>query len=156
MGSRRPSAAVRQRIFVARCHERGLAVTHQRLAIYGALASTDEHPTAETLYRTIHETYPTISLATIYKTLETLEREGLISKFTFFQEAARYDANQERHHHRVCVRCGRVEDFYDASLDRLPMSDHRRLGFKVLNHQVQVHGLCRRCRRPTTPARKDA
>ncbi|MBI4470388.1 MAG: transcriptional repressor [Acidobacteria bacterium] len=134
--------------FVGQCRLRKLAVTPQRLAIYGALARTDAHPTAEGLYRAIHVRYPTISLATVYKTLETLEREGLISRFSFLHQAARYDANQERHHHRVCIQCGRVEDFTDRALDRLPTGVHQRRGFKVLAQLVQVNGLCRRCKHP--------
>lgn len=134
--------------FIEGCRDRGLALTHQRMAIYRALARTDEHPTADAIYRRVHVRYPTISLATVYKTLETLQKAGLVSKYAFFSEAARYDANLAPHHHRLCVKCGRVEDFYDPSLDRLPSLVGAPKRFEVLDCQVQVNGLCPRCRRP--------
>ena len=62
------------------CREQGLSLTHQRLAVYSKLAATLTHPTAEELHHEIHAEYPTISLGTIYKTLDTLEQQGLITK----------------------------------------------------------------------------
>ena len=73
-----PEEKARQ--FVDACRERGLSVTHQRMAIYGALANSEEHPSAERIFARVRQAYPTLSLATVYKTLETLEGIGLIHK----------------------------------------------------------------------------
>jgi Fur family peroxide stress response transcriptional regulator len=132
--------------FVQHCKRRRLSVTHQRLAIYEALVNSPEHPSAEQVFKKIHQQYPTISLATVYKTLETLQREGLISKLTLPHEmVARYDANLDRHHHLVCVACRKVEDFYDEQLDALSIPKKTVRGYQVMDHIVQVNGVCPSC-----------
>lgn len=132
--------------FVEACRTRGLSVTHQRLAIYGVLAQTEEHPSAERIYDLVRRQYPTISLATVYKTLDTLEAIGLISKVNNLHESARFDANRDRHHHLVCTKCHKVIDFYDEDLASLPVPE-RVLGgaFRVTDYQLQLNGLCGDC-----------
>lgn len=140
---------VQQRLshFVAHCKRRGLSVTHQRLAVYEALLASPDHPTAEQIFKRVRQRYPTISLATVYKTLDTLESEGLISKITFLPDAARYDANIEHHHHLVCVRCHRVDDLPAALLERVKIPDDAAKDYRILGVSVQFHGLCSRCQR---------
>lgn len=139
--------------FVAACRERGLSVTHQRLAIYGALAETAQHPGAEQIFEIVRAQYPTLSLATVYKTLETLEAIGLIRKVNDLHEAALYDANLDPHHHLVCTQCRRVFDFYEGDVAGLPdpgtLLDDR---FEVQGYQIQFNGLCAACRTAPDPA----
>ncbi len=136
----------KMRRFVHACRERGLSVTHQRLAIYGTLADTTQHPSAERIFETVRAEYPTLSLATVYKTLDTLESIGLIRKVSDLHEAALYDANLDAHHHLVCSRCHQVFDYYADDLAGLPapgtVVDGR---FHVQGCQVQVNGLCADC-----------
>lgn len=132
--------------FIRFCRERHLNVTHQRLAIYQALLNSTEHPTAEDIFRTIQSDYPTISRATVYKTLELFEREGIIRKVSFPHEtAARYDANPQRHHHLFCVQCHRVEDLSHPQLDALPLSKRALNNYQVIDHVVHINGICPAC-----------
>jgi len=132
--------------FVQHCKRRRLSVTHQRLAVYQAVVASPDHPSAEQIFKKIRQQYPTISLATVYKTLETLERERLITKVMLpHQPAARYDANLDRHHHLVCVECHQVEDFYDEQLDTLRIPKKTARGYQVMDHIVQVNGVCPSC-----------
>ncbi|MCS6816152.1 MAG: transcriptional repressor [Blastocatellia bacterium] len=131
--------------FVEHCRARGLSVTPQRLAIYHALITSSQHPSAEDIYRRIRRQYPTISLATVYKTLETLEHEGFISKVTPLHETARYDANRARHHHLICVRCHAIEDFSAEALEHLSLPQEATRSWRVLEYTVQVLGICREC-----------
>ncbi len=101
--------------FIDRSKDLGIKVTPQRIAIYRELASTDQHPSTETIYKKIKDYYPNISLTTVYRTLETFEKLGLISVVNVLYNAARYDANLSPHHHIVCTECKKVEDVYDES-----------------------------------------
>jgi len=111
--------------FIGRSKELGLKVTPQRIAIYKELASTNQHPSTETIYKKIKDYYPNISLTTVYRTLETFEKLGMISVVNVLYNAARYDANITPHHHIVCTECKRVDDIYDDSITYLDVSDKR-------------------------------
>ena len=91
--------------FVTKSKDLGLKVTPQRTAIYKELAKTDQHPSTEMIYKNIKDYFPNISLTTVYRTLETFEKHGLISVVNQLYNAARYDANLTPHHHIVCVEC---------------------------------------------------
>lgn len=132
--------------FISRCKKLGIKVTPQRIAIYKELAETDEHPSTEIIYKKILRYYPNISLTTVYRTLETFEKLGLVSVVNVLYNAARYDANLEPHHHLVCVVCKKVEDFYDDSLANLNIPDKALLEYKLLGYTIQINGICSNCR----------
>lgn len=136
--------------FPSQCRAAGLYLTPQRQAIYAALARSLEHPSAEQIHRKLAPGYPSLSLATVYKTMETLEQAGLVSLVNVVHESARYDAETGLHHHLVCERCKRVEDVHDASLDGLqtPVADD--VGFLVRQHSVHFFGLCATCAKPSS------
>ena len=129
-----------------RCREAGMNVTPQRVAVYRALLESEDHPTPELLYRRVRPTMPSLSLATIYKSLDALAKLGLAHRVPVAGDRKRYDANVERHHHLVCTRCHRVTDVYDDRLDAV--APPRRLaGFVAHAVSVQVMGLCAPCAR---------
>lgn len=130
--------------FIERSKELGLKVTPQRIAIYRELVESFEHPSTEMIYKSVKSRYPNISLTTVYRTLETFEKTGLVSVVNTLYHAARYDANLDPHHHVVCVRCKKIEDIYDdsASYSKLdPEID----GYKVLGYSVLFSGICGQC-----------
>ena len=146
--SYRTAASRRERLvadFPARCRATGLHLTPQRQAIYEALAASSAHPSAEQLHAELRERVPSLSLATVYKTLEALTRVGLIGMLNVVHERARYDAETARHHHLVCERCKEVVDVHDPSLDALRAPAARRHGFSVRDHSVHFYGLCALC-----------
>jgi Fur family peroxide stress response transcriptional regulator len=127
----------------ARFKAKGLPLTHQRLAVYEELTARHDHPSAESLYETLKKDYPSLSLATVYKTLQTLHAMGMVARVDSPTAQARYDAIIETHHHAVCTSCGRIEDLFDARLDALPPP--KAAGFRVSGHSVHFHGLCAKC-----------
>jgi Fur family peroxide stress response transcriptional regulator len=131
--------------FINRCKKLGIKVTPQRIAIYKELADTDEHPSTETIYKKILKYHPNISLTTVYRTLETFEKLGLVSVVNVLYNAARYDANLEPHHHLVCVVCKKVKDFYDDSLANLNIPQKALLEYKLLGYTIQLNGICSDC-----------
>src|SRR5882762_7382129 len=87
---KKPSQEVER--FAAFCREHGLSVTHQRLAIFEALAASREHPSAEQLHRAVQRRIPTLSLATVYKNLEALKAIGAVADVNPLHEQGRYEA----------------------------------------------------------------
>ncbi len=134
-----------------RFRERGVRMTPQRAAIYGALAGTANHPTAEDLYREVKKVHPMISQNTVYYTLGVLREAGLVREVNYWHDRSRFDANIGLHHHLICLGCRKIEDLMDATLDRLPMRVGGRLDFEVTGHRVEFHGYCAACRRRKRP-----
>jgi Fur family peroxide stress response transcriptional regulator len=125
--------------------EAGLRLTHQRLEIVRAIAADETHPDVETVYRSVRERVPTISLDTVYRTLATLTGRGLVTRVLFTPGPARYDANQTRHHHFVCTRCGLVRDVNDRDLDAIrATAEVTRIG-RPDTVTVQFRGVCTEC-----------
>jgi Fur family peroxide stress response transcriptional regulator len=123
----------------------GVKLTHQRLEIFREVASSLDHPDAESVLRGVRRRIPAVSIDTVYRTLWMLNELGLITTLGPRRDSVRFDANLERHHHFVCVRCGLTRDFDSAELGalRVPTSI-RELG-RVTATQVEVQGVCRRC-----------
>jgi len=97
----------------------GLKVTHQRLVIYQVLQETDTHPAAEGIYEKIKKRNPSISLGTVYKTLEVFVKKGLIKKINTSEGNMRYDARIDNHNHIYCTNTKEIIDFKDLELDML-------------------------------------
>jgi len=144
--------------FAASCRAKGLSVTHQRLAVYEALLETGAHPGAEEIYQSVRTRYPTISRGTVYRTLETLCRLGLVADVGQTRGTARFEAALEPHHHLVCLSCRAIIDVQDESLDGLSLvpggrgrpKDRPGAGepddFEITGYQIQFVGYCRSCR----------
>lgn len=131
--------------FIEKCKEHDLNITPQRILIYKELLRHNDHPDAETIYRNVKEQFPTISLATIYKTLDTFVKLGILSPFRSASGNTRYDTNVDHHHHLVCIRCDKVIDISHDALSSLPVRSLPLGGFEVINHQVEIKGVCKAC-----------
>jgi Fe2+ or Zn2+ uptake regulation protein len=131
---------------------RGLKVTPQRRAIFRILHGAETHPTAESVYAAAAAEMPTISLRTVYQTLNDLAAMGEVQQLDLGTGSSRFDPNLEAHHHLVCDGCGTVLDVYaDASAVRI--SPEQRHGFELAATDVVFRGTCADCRsiyRPTT------
>jgi Fur family peroxide stress response transcriptional regulator len=133
--------------FIQECKNRGLNVTFPRMAIYKILVKYEGHPSAEDIYKEVQKDHPNISLATVYKTLEMLAENDLIAKVTQLHDIVRYDFKKDFHHHLVCIKCKKITDIENDSLNHLPIPDNIDKNFKILNYQVQFDGICKECQR---------
>jgi Fur family transcriptional regulator, peroxide stress response regulator len=106
----------RERILAA-LKECGLKVTPQRMAVFDAVIKLNNHPTAEKITEFIKSNHPNISTGTVYKTLETLVKCGIIRKVKTDSDVMRYDGIVVKHHHLYCSESDRIEDFYDDELN---------------------------------------
>lgn len=123
-----------------------LKLTPQRIAIYEMLKSTKSHPSAESIYGSIKEDYPTMSLATVYKTLKTLSAIGLIQELNVGEGNFRYDANALPHPHIVCVNCGRVDDIEGVDLSFVDDYIKNFTDYDVLSSKTYFYGVCPNCK----------
>ncbi len=132
--------------FITRCRARHLNVTPQRLAIFKAVIGDKSHPNPEAIFSKIKLDNPTISLATVYKTLETFERNAMISLVTNLHNTLRYDSRTDLHHHMICNVCKKVIDVYDKDLNRLAIPKSVTRAHKLLSFGVHFDIICSECR----------
>ncbi len=131
--------------FHTAARDAGVRITPQRTEIFREVASSLEHPDAEAVFRAVHSRMPAVSLDTVYRTLWMLNDLGLISTLGSRRESTRFDANPEKHHHYLCIRCGMARDFEcdPRHTLRLPAAV-KELG-SVLSTHIEVRGVCGRC-----------
>lgn len=131
--------------FMGFCRELGIKPTHQRTEIYRELMATEDHPNAETIYGNVKKRIPAISLDTVYRTLRLFEQKGIISRVSAAGESMRFDGNTKRHHHFICVECGKVRDFYSDDFNTLiAPAEVAQLG-EVGSVHVELRGICNTC-----------
>ena len=121
----------------------GLKATQQRIVIYETLLNLKNHPTAEEIFACIKPCNPSISLGTVYKTLETFIEFQLINKVSTQNEVNRYDANTEYHNHIYCNNTQEIFDFSDADLNKLLedfFAKKNIRNFKIQNMNLHIYG----------------
>jgi Fur family peroxide stress response transcriptional regulator len=116
------------------------------VAVLRVLLDSHDHPAPEAVFQRVRNDLPSVSLATVYKVLASLEAAGLASRVGVPGDANRYDANREPHHHLICTRCGDVADHEDPGLSPALPRDLR--GFAPSEARLQIFGVCARCRTP--------
>jgi Fur family peroxide stress response transcriptional regulator len=122
----------------------GLKVTPQRVCIFEVLEGAPDHPTAEGVYAEARTRMPTMSLKTVYQTLNDLAGMGEIQQLDLGTGSSRFDPNIDVHHHLVCTRCGKVRDLY-ADYSSVKVPGHAAQGFTVGDAEVVFRGLCADC-----------
>ena len=138
--------AAKLEAFSAKCRQAGLKVTPQRLAIYKSLITTDSHPSADMVYRTVRDTFENISFDTVNRTLLTFGRIGAAFVVEGSGEVRRFDANFESHQHFKCVKCKRIIDFRHEPFDEVEVPAIVSDKFKVLRKTVYFEGFCDKCK----------
>ena len=127
--------------------EKSLKVTPQRYAIYKYLNSTQSHPSAESIYEELKVNYPTMSLATVYKTLRTLIEIGLVQEINVGEDNFRYDANVDTHPHLICKSCSRVDDIENQNFAHINMEVQKLTTYKIEDCKLYFYGICPECQK---------
>ena len=134
-----------------------LRVTRQKEAIVRAAATSGDHPTADMIYATVRRELPRVSLGTVYRNLQRLVDEGLVSLAPVQDEtgrSARFDPEVRAHDHFVCQRCKRIYDMARDGGGAVDLAGFEKQGFRVTAHTLSVYGVCPKCaRRSTSDAR---
>jgi len=121
----------------------GLKVTQQRLVIYESLVEANNHPTAEQVHEKIKKRNPSISLGTVYKTLEIFVDKGLIYRVNTPKGNMRYDAILENHNHVYCLNTGEILDYVDGHLSDIItkyLEDKNIENFDIKNIRLHITG----------------
>lgn len=122
-----------------------IKLTPQRIAVLEYLENNKEHPSAIDIYNAISKKFPTISLATIYNTLDVLKEKGKISEINIDIDRKRYDPDPEPHHHFICINCKKIIDIYKRfkfDTNKLGLD-----GFVVIGNHIEFYGLCPECKK---------
>jgi Fe2+ or Zn2+ uptake regulation protein len=122
--------------------QKKVKLTPQRLAITAFLSAKRSHPSAEEIYRGLKPDYPSLSLATVYNTLEALEAAGEVNKLTIDDRRTNYDYVREPHGHFFCRSCGTIYDVLEPAAGRVSCGGH-----KVEQVMHYYKGTCKKCLR---------
>ena len=126
----------------ALCLKKGLRITEQRRVIAQVLSQVDDHPDVEALHRRVAVIDPRISIATVYRTVKLFEEAGIIERHEFQGGRSRYETVQHEHHdHLINVETGDVVEFHDADLEELQARIAARLGFRLVDHRMELYGV---------------
>jgi len=132
--------------FRAKCKKHNLKVTPQRTVIYKELLKARDHPYADEVFARVKKILPNISFDTVNRTLLTFSKVGIADVVEGRGEPKRFDPNTDRHHHFWCIKCNKIIDFEDSSLDNLKISEELQKRFTVLNQKVVLEGICNKCK----------
>ena len=124
----------------------GHRITPQRLCILEALIDTNRHPTAEEIYSRVRKVSPTTSLATVYKTIDTLKALGEVQELEFGDGRYHYDGvDPHPHPHVICTHCGKIEDVNFPQAATLSAQATQASGYAIALQRVEFYGLCTVC-----------
>jgi Fur family peroxide stress response transcriptional regulator len=131
---------------VERLHQVGLKATGPRLQILAALVHNRTHPTVEQLYQTLRQEYPSLSLSTVYQTLETFLRTGLCRRVTNIDDRLRVDGTPQDHDHAICRQCGTIFDIDRQHCPLPPAPDYLPQDLMVTGLRLEYEVICVACR----------
>lgn len=132
------------------CAEHGLRMTGQRRVIARVLSEARDHPDVEELHRRAHLVDSHISLSTVYRTVNLLEKKGILERHAFGRGRGRYEeASPDHHDHLIDIATGRVIEFHSEEIEKLQEKIARELGYRLIDHRLELYGvpLARRTRK---------
>ena len=125
----------------------GLKVTLPRMKILDILETTSSrHQSAEDVYKALLETGEDIGLATVYRVLTQFEAAGLVKRHHFEGGHSVFELNEGSHHdHILCVKCGKVDEFIDDTIEKRQKAIAADLGYELTDHCLYMYGICKQC-----------
>lgn len=125
----------------------GLKATLPRLKILNFLhASPVRHMSAEDVYKSMLETGEDVGLATVYRVLTQFESAGLVTRHHFDEGHSVFELNLGEHHdHILCVKCGKVDEFFDPVIEERQYEIAKNQGYTITDHALVVYGVCPDC-----------
>ncbi len=131
---------------IAKLREHGIKVTPQRLAICNEILSRKDHPTADMLYSSLKKSFPTLSVATLYKTLQLLKKLGFIQEVESIEGHIRFDPNMSLHINLICLGCGDIQDASTKNLAQMWTSIVTELGIESRRQVINIYYNCEKCK----------
>ena len=140
-------AKVTKESIIKQLQEKGLKITPQRLAIIDVLIEhRDLHPGARLVYKEARKKKTSLSLSTVYATLNAFSLHGVIKTLQFDKMENRYEGNLEEHINLICERCSKILDYkVTPAVDQREVA--KKTGFSITDTRLEYYGLCRECRK---------
>ncbi len=134
-------------VFEEFLRKKGLKSTRQRRLVVERVFSTHTHFSAEGLFELLRKEDESISKATVYRTLALLTESRLLEPIDFGKGYKYYEhvLGHSHHDHLVCIRCGRIKEFEDDTIEEIQVDVSRKMRFKPMSHSLKIFGSCRRC-----------
>ena len=123
-----------------RCIDAGLKMTGPRKTILKVLCESMDHPSVEAVYERAKAIDSSISIATVYRTLNMLDELDLVMRHEFNESFSRYETNTDHHHHLIDLETGEVIEFQNAALEELKEKIAKEMGFELVDHRLELYG----------------
>ena len=123
-----------------RCAEAGLKMTGQRRTIMQVLAHSENHLSVDEIYAKVQEVDKSISIATVYRTINMLHELGLVIRHDFHESFSRYDINLDHHHHLIDLESGEVIEFQNAEIEAMKRKIAASLGYDLVECRLELYG----------------
>ncbi len=123
-----------------KCIDAGLKMTEQRRVILRVLADAEDHPSVEDVYERARGIDASISIATVYRTLNLLDQLDLVVKHDFNESYSRFELKSEHHHHLIDIETGKVIEFQNQELEILKETIAADLGYDLVDHTLELYG----------------
>jgi Fur family peroxide stress response transcriptional regulator len=127
---------------------KGYKATPQRIAICRIALNSRDHPSVQAIYKKVKRIHPTVSLATVYKTLEVLRDLDLVQELNFPKGQARFDSYMVPHINLICSKCGEIVDLDDTVAAEISKMVSAASKFKPNGQRLDVYGVCQKCSVP--------
>jgi Fur family peroxide stress response transcriptional regulator len=124
---------------------KGYRATPQRIAICRIALGSRQHPSAQSIYEEVKKIHPTVSLATVYKTLQVLRDLDLVQELNFPKGQARFDSYMKPHINLICMQCGNIIDLNDLITKEIIKRVAAATKFKPNGQRIDVYGICQKC-----------
>jgi len=122
----------------------GFRATPQRIAIAQFVLNSKDHPTAEQVFDFVKMAYPSISLSTVYNTLNSMRDVNMVKELAF-GNIHRYDPNISIHVNLVCLNCGDIIDIENKTIEKEVEKISKRRRVSITGHRFDIFGICRKC-----------
>jgi len=134
-------------VFIDYLQANKLKLTPHRELILETFLDNEGHRSVEDIYHTVKAIDPRIGYTTVYRMMKLMIRCGLAREIELADGITRYEHlfNHEHHDHLICMECGNSIEFYNPEIEALQDSASAQLGFKVLDHKLQIYGVCQEC-----------
>ena len=135
-------------VFMEHLQQNNLKLTPHRELILELFLGDEGHRSVEDIFRAVRERDPRIGYTTVYRTMKILAECGLAREIDLADGITRYEHlfNHAHHDHMICMQCGNSIEFYNSEIEETQDSASEQLGFKVLDHKLQIYGICKDCK----------
>jgi Fur family peroxide stress response transcriptional regulator len=132
-------------LIIETLRKKGYKATPQRIAICRFALQNRDHPTAQKIYDEVKKVHPTVSLATVYKTLRILKKHALIQELDFPEGQARFDSYVQPHLNLICTRCGNIQDLDDPATRETIIRIAAKAEFTHTGQRLDIYCICKTC-----------